>query len=107
MLWGRPAVSIWLLAAVLHGPALSNDFTANLPGLPEAAAAAVLQIASAAATATLGLALLLAARRRRTTPPVRANLAARMPGARSLISTLLRRPYASRPPPDAPFALGF
>lgn len=38
MFWGRKAVAIWLLAALLHGPALAERFDArDAPALPEIA----------------------------------------------------------------------
>lgn len=53
---GRPAVAVWVLAALLHGPALANDLSGATPALPEAVAT----VAQAAATvAAMGLALLL------------------------------------------------
>lgn len=60
MFWGRKAVSIWLLAALLHGPALAGQPTGlESPALPEVVTV-VLQIASASAMLGLGLALLAA-----------------------------------------------
>jgi hypothetical protein len=58
--WGRKAVSIWLLAALLHGPTMAagaGQFES--PALPEAVTALV-QIAAAAAMVGLGLAVLAA-----------------------------------------------
>jgi len=60
VVWGRKAVSIWLLAALLHGPAMAgahNRFES--PALPEAVTA-VVQIAAASVALGLGLALLAA-----------------------------------------------
>lgn len=55
-LFGRQAVAMWVLAALLHGPALANDHDGfATPGLPEA----VVTVAQAAAAiAAVGLALL-------------------------------------------------
>jgi hypothetical protein len=64
LLWGRKGIAIWLLAAVLHGPAIAGNDSLKIFALPEAAAS-VLQLASSAGVA-LGLwmlARLLAARR--------------------------------------------
>jgi MYXO-CTERM domain-containing protein len=54
---GRRAVAIWVLAAVLHGPALVNDHDGfATPAMPEA----VVTVVTAAATiAALGASLLL------------------------------------------------
>jgi hypothetical protein len=65
VLWGRKAIAIWLLAALLHGPALAENEGFTTFALPEAAAASVLQLACSTGLA-LGLwmlAALLAARR--------------------------------------------
>ena len=65
-IFGRKSVAIWVLAALLHGPAISDlqpDF--NSFALPETVATAVVQLLSAAALASLWLlAALLLARRR-------------------------------------------
>lgn len=56
MLFGRQAVAMWLLAALLHGPALANDHDGfATPAVPEAVATVA---QAAAAIAALGLALL-------------------------------------------------
>jgi hypothetical protein len=98
-IFGRKSVAIWVLAALLHGPAISNlpaDFHSF--ALPETVATAVVQLLSSAALGAglwLLAALLLA--RRRTTPlryaPVRALAPA---GGLSLRNS---RHFASRPPP--------
>lgn len=65
LLWGRKATAIWLLTALLHGPAIADNEAFKTFALPEAAAATVLQLASSAGLA-IGLwmlAGLLAARR--------------------------------------------
>jgi hypothetical protein len=60
MFWGRKAVAIWLLAALLHGPTVAAERTGvESPALPEVVTA-ILQIAAASAIAALGLMLLAA-----------------------------------------------
>ena len=60
MFLGRKAVSIWLLAALLHGPAIAGDGRARRsPALPEAVTA-LMQIAAASIALGLGLVLLAA-----------------------------------------------
>jgi len=55
-LFGRQAVAMWVLAAVLHGPALGNDADGfATPALPEAVATVA---QAAAAISAVGLALL-------------------------------------------------
>lgn len=52
-IWGRKSISIWVLAAMLHGPAiaadLQNDF--NSFALPETVVTTVLQLVSSTALA--------------------------------------------------------
>jgi hypothetical protein len=56
VVFGRQAIAVWLLAALLHGPALANDLDGfATPSLPEAA---VTLTQSALAVSALGLALL-------------------------------------------------
>ena len=66
--WGRKGIAIWVLAALLHGPAVAGKVDAdfNLPALPETVVTSVLQLMSSATLAIglLLLASLLAARRR-------------------------------------------
>ncbi len=70
-IWGRKSISIWVLAALLHGPAIAADLQTdfNSFALPETVVTTVLQLVTSAA---LGaglwlLAGLLLARRRSTT----------------------------------------
>jgi len=61
MFWGRKAVSIWLLAALLHGPAMAADAglaPLNQPSLPEAVTT-LLQVVTT--TGLIGLGFVLAA----------------------------------------------
>lgn len=55
---GRPAVAVWVLAALLHGPALANDLSGATPALPEAVATVAQAAATVAAAGLLVLALL-------------------------------------------------
>jgi hypothetical protein len=45
-MWSRQGTAIWVLAALLHGPAVATDFSLESLALPETAATAVLQMAS-------------------------------------------------------------
>jgi hypothetical protein len=98
--WGRKSVAIWVLAALLHGPAIASDLQTdfNSFALPEAVATSVLQLFSAAAFGVslwLLAGLLLARRRstqvRYTTVPVFVSAGGLAPG------TL--RHFSPRPPP--------
>jgi hypothetical protein len=64
LFWGRKAVAVWLLAALLHGPALTGDRGESTPALPEAVTALV-QIAMAAVALGIGLAFIAAFAHRR------------------------------------------
>ncbi|HVG85157.1 MAG TPA: hypothetical protein VM820_11585 [Vicinamibacterales bacterium] len=60
MFWGRKAVCIWLLAALLHAPAMAGEQVGyESPALPEAVTA-VIQIAAASVIVGLGLVLFAA-----------------------------------------------
>ena len=70
--FSRQSVVIWLLAALLHGPAVASRIgdVADLSPLPEAAITAVLQVAAAAGALSLTLLALAGfiGRRRFTAP---------------------------------------
>ena len=99
-IWGRKSIAIWVLAAVLHGPAIASDLQAdfNSIALPETVVTTVLQLVSSAALAvTLWLLAGLLLQRRRSAlihyATVPAFVAA---GGRSPRS---RRRFSPRPPP--------
>lgn len=98
-LWSRKGTAIWVLAAVLHGPAIaasSVDPSVAL-ALPEAVATVVVQIVATSGSLALGLWILgwlLAAANRRA--------AVRLAPAASPVRPLTdpnRRPFSPRPPP--------
>ncbi|HUQ87718.1 MAG TPA: hypothetical protein VM096_09175 [Vicinamibacterales bacterium] len=99
-IWARKNVAIWVLAALLHGPAIASDLQDDfkLMALPETVATLVVQgLSSALAAASLWLlaGLLLARRRasevRYATVPVLVAAGGLSPG------TL--RHFSPRPPP--------
>jgi hypothetical protein len=102
LVWGRRPVAIWLLAALLHGPAVAKHAVVDLPALPESVAT-VFQAAATSLIAGLGLALLalltgcfaLASGARLTAVPVRGPATANPVGSLAL---------APRPPPSRPFS---
>ena len=64
-IWGRKGVAIWVLAALLHGPAVAGKYEVTDVALPETVATSVLQLLASGAFA-IGvwmLAGLLASRR--------------------------------------------
>ncbi len=104
--WGRKGIAIWVLAALLHGPAVaasSSDAFDSL-ALPEAVATSVLQLVASTALGT-GLWLLTAvfARRdRRARSFVELHLAF---AAAGILADGFSPAYASRPPPQKSFEL--
>ena len=97
---GRKSIAIWVLAALLHGPAIASDLNTgfNSFGLPETVATTVLQLLSSAAVGvSLWLLAGLLVQRRRSlsvrfaTAPVRVAA-----GGRHL---RVSRYFAPRPPP--------
>lgn len=99
-IWGRKGIAIWVLAALLHGPAIASDLQTdfNSFALPEIVATTVLQLAASAA---LGaglwlLAGLLVARRRSLA--IRYSTAPMFWPAGALVA-VHGRPFSPRPPP--------
>ena len=67
-IWSRQGIAVWVLAALLHGPAVATDFSdsVNKLALPETVATSVLQLVSVTALAvTLWMLAGLLARRDR------------------------------------------
>ena len=99
--WSRQGIAVWVLAALLHGPAVATDFSdsINALALPETVATAVLQLASASAlTITLWMLAGVLARRDR-----HARLYAGLVAAPSLAGIFgegFSPRYSSRPPPQ-------
>ncbi|HEX6162934.1 MAG TPA: hypothetical protein VFZ31_06205 [Vicinamibacterales bacterium] len=98
-IFGRKSVAIWVLAALLHGPAISDlqpDF--NSFALPETVATTVVQLLSSAALgAGLWLLAALLFARRRATSIRYATIPVFTPsGGLSLRNS---RQFAPRPPP--------
>lgn len=101
IVWGRKAVSIWLLAALLHGPAVADTgLQPDWAAVPEAVTTLV-QVGAASVGIGLGLLLIGALLRRRHAPSVaRATAtASRRPGLRAAGRGLR---FAPRPPPFRP-----
>lgn len=96
----RRGIALWLLAALLHGPAVATLVTTADTALPEAATAA-LQVAQVAGTAALvlgSLLLVLAARRAAAHPRLASTSALRHPGtAAATLGFAVTR--GARPPP--------
>jgi hypothetical protein len=98
MLWGRKAVSIWLLAALLHGPAMADAGLAPLaqPSLPEVVTT-LMQVVTT--TSLIGLGFVLgAAWLRRIALPGSSRAFATLPVGFARLAHHAPR-FAPRPPP--------
>jgi len=99
-IWRRQGIAVWVLAALLHGPAVATDFSdsINALALPESVATSVLQLVSVTVLAiTLWMLAGLLARRDR-----HARLYAGLVAASSLAGIFgdgYSPQYSSRPPP--------
>jgi hypothetical protein len=100
-IWDRQGIAIWVLAAVLHGPAVvaNSRHAFDSLALPETAVTSVLQLV-VSASAGLGLWLLaamFAGRRRQVRHAFDLPLAFAAPG---ILADGFSPAYASRPPPQ-------
>lgn len=101
MIRGRHAVAIWLLAALLHGPALARDLDVVTPAIPEVMAT-VVQVVTTLAVVGLTFGLIAGLRRRQPhAPGLRfVELIVAPTGIGALPRGSFLR-FASRPPPHA------
>jgi hypothetical protein len=99
-IFGRKSIAIWVLAALLHGPAIASNLQAdfNSFAVPETVATSILQLLTSAALGVslwLLAGLLLARRRahavRYAVIPVRVSAGGRAPR--------VSRHFSPRPPP--------
>lgn len=98
-LWGRRAMALWVLAAVLHGPSLGDQRRPSAQLLAETSSAAM-QIASAALGVALALTLGRVARDWRSVIDVSAA-AFRLVPASGLSAAAFIEGFRPRPPPLA------
>jgi len=97
LFWGRKAVAIWLLAAVLHGPSLTDRLAAVDTSASADVVAVMLQVTAGAAWLTLLVLAAVTLRRRASASDPWLRLAA--PHVRLSIYRLSSTPVAPRPPP--------
>jgi hypothetical protein len=98
-LLGNKAVAVWVLAALLHGPAITGRLGAlDRPALPEAITSALQLVAG---VASLGLVLLASLALRRRAPAPAFNRASRPAPCRRAANRFTRSTRAPRPPPVA------
>ena len=96
--FGRKSVAVWVLAALLHGPAISDRTDFNSFALPETVATTIVQVLSSAALSAglvLLAALLFAIRRTTATRYSFVPVEVRAGGRGLRIS----RHFSPRPPP--------
>lgn len=96
LFWGRKAVAVWLLAAVLHGPSLTDRLAAVDTSASADVAAVMLQVSAGAAWLTL---LVIAAVTLRRASAARPLLRLVTPQAPLSIHRLRSTLVAPRPPP--------
>lgn len=100
MVWGRHAVALWVLAALLHGPAVARDLSIAAPAAPEVIATlaqSIINIGGIGMMLLLGLAGL----RRRARQPLRRLALAAVPNDRRAFLPGSFLHFAPRPPPVA------
>jgi hypothetical protein len=95
---GRQAIAVWLLAGLLHGPALTREIDVTAPAMPE--------VVTTLAQLTTGLTLLgvvlligVAGLRRRDISPLRALAALETPALFGALPQGSYLSFAPRPPP--------
>ena len=100
-IWSRQGLAVWVLAALLHGPAVATDFSASVQSLslPEAVATSVLQSLVSASALAISLWMIagLLGLRDRHARLYAGFMAAASPTA--IFGDGFSPQYASRPPP--------
>lgn len=102
-LWSHKAIAIWVVAALLHGPAVVAGYGDALssPALPEAAATVVLQLATASAVLGLGLWLVFGLLGRNHGRPLNIRWLLAAAPASGRRAPGFTPPFCPRPPPHA------
>lgn len=95
---GRQAVAVWLLAALLHGPALARDLEVVAPSMPEVVTTLAQVVTSVAAAGTL-LLVLFALRFGRTAAALRLVSTSHAPSFAGALPPHSFLTFAPRPPP--------
>ncbi len=98
LFFGRQAIAVWLLAALLHGPALATRLDDGFSPMVPEVVATIGQIASALAGLTLAIAVLAAGAATIVAPALfLLGLAHRLPRRTAVV--LARSGRSPRPPP--------
>jgi hypothetical protein len=95
--WGRKGIAIWLLAALLHGPAVAGKTDLGSIALPETVATSVVQLLAATALA-VGLLALARLRRSRRRPVPISTYVSSFAAALQLAAAITLQ-FSPRPPP--------
>ena len=96
---GRQPVAVWLLAALLHGPALARDLDVVAPSMPEVVATITQTVAGLSAAGVLLLVLLAIRRGRFGAPALRALSVLDAPSFAGALESRSFLRFAPRPPP--------
>lgn len=96
--WGRKSVAIWLLAAVLHGPAIADNEGFQSFPLPETAATSIVQLVSSAGLA-IGLWMLAALLAGRRAPALALHALVAVIGVMDRFDAGHAARFSPRPPP--------
>jgi hypothetical protein len=96
---GRQPVAVWLLAALLHGPALARDLDATAPSLPEVAATVAQTVTALSVAGTLMLVLLALRGGRSGVPSLRTISTLDAPSFAGALPAQSFFRFAPRPPP--------
>ena len=98
---GRQPVAVWLLAALLHGPALARDLDVVAPSMPEVVAAIAQTVPGISVAGILVLLLLALRRGRPGIPALRALSILHTPSFVGALPPHSFLRFAPRPPPAA------
>ena len=97
-IWGRKGVAIWVLAALLHGPALAGKYEVSDVAVPESVTTSILQLTSSAAF-LLGVWLLAGLLARRRPSPAARYSDLPSFSAAGFLSAGTTLQFSPRPPP--------
>jgi len=99
---GRQPVAVWLLAALLHGPALARDLNVVAPSMPEVVATVAQTLTGLSVAGTLVLVLLALRGRRPGVPALRILSTLEAPSFAGALPAQSFLRFAPRPPPTIP-----
>jgi hypothetical protein len=98
-IFGRKGVAIWVLAALLHGPALARELDVVAPSMPEVVATITQTVTVLSLAGSLMLLLLALRRGRRGVPALLALFSLQAPSFAGALPAHSFLRFAPRPPP--------